>query len=466
LKAAARAAVAAGLTAYILWRSHPREVLAALAAADWRLIAIAVVLVLADRALMAYRWVALLYALRPDSRQQFTAVMRIFFVSTFVGTFLPASVGGDAVRSYQITKLNVSGGDAVASVFMDRMLGVASILIMAVAGLLIVRDLATSRIVDPVEAGEMIGRGDADAVGMTRALITDPDMPRKARGGQTRSIMRCIGCNACIAHYHAGTPIRCAQNPRTGRERTLPPPTPAGQRLRLVVAGAGPAGLAAAAEAAQAGHEVIIFERAAHIGGQVQLASGTPAHREQATALCANYQALLDRGNVELRLGAPADTDAIAAVQPDLVIIATGARPAPPQQELAGVEVLQVWDVLAGARPRGRVLIADWGGDAAALDCAELLAGEGHEVTLAAGSVVPGETLHQYARNQYLARLARAGVRIEHHLGLRARSISVSPGQSQNKPLGERAASSARKSASNVCSRSPNRCGAAKDMDR
>jgi pyruvate/2-oxoglutarate dehydrogenase complex dihydrolipoamide dehydrogenase (E3) component len=64
------------------------------------------------------------------------------------------------------------------------------------------------------------------------------------------------------------------------------------------------------------------------------------------------------------------------------------------------------------------VLIADWGGDAAALDCAELLAGEGYEVTLAAGSVVPGETLHQYARNQYLARLARAKVRIEHHLGL------------------------------------------------
>ncbi len=233
------------------------------------------------------------------------------------------------------------------------------------------------------------------------------------------------GCNACIAHYHAGTPIRCAQNPRTGRERTLPRPTPAAQRRRLLVAGAGPAGLAAAAEAAQAGHEVIIFERAAHIGGQVQLASGTPGHDEQAAALCANYQALLDGDNVELRLGAPADADAIAALQPDLVIIATGARPAPPHQSLADVELLQVWDVLAGARPKERVLIADWGGDAAALDYAELLAGEGYEVTLAAGSVMPGETLHQYARNQYLARLARAKVRIEHHLGLHSASGGV-----------------------------------------
>jgi uncharacterized protein (TIRG00374 family) len=142
-----RLGFAGGLTAYILWKSHPRDVMAAASGAHWGPIALAILLVLVDRTLMAYRWVALLYALRPDSRQQFTAVMRIFFVSTFVGTFLPASVGGDAVRSYQVTKLNVSGGDAVASVFMDRMLGVASILIMAVAGLLIVRDLATSRIV-------------------------------------------------------------------------------------------------------------------------------------------------------------------------------------------------------------------------------------------------------------------------------------------------------------------------------
>jgi 2,4-dienoyl-CoA reductase-like NADH-dependent reductase (Old Yellow Enzyme family)/thioredoxin reductase len=278
--------------------------------------------------------------------------------------------------------------------------------------------IATTRVVDPAEADELIGRGVADAFGMTRALITDPDMPRKVRTGQTRSILRCIGCNACIAHYHAETPIRCAQNPRTGRERTLAPPAPAAQRLRVVVAGAGPAGLAAAADAAQASHEVIIFERAAQIGGQVQLASGTPGHQEQAAALSANYQCLLDRDNVELRLGVAADAEAIAGLRPDLVVIATGARPAPPRQKLAGVQVLQAWDVLAGVRPEGRVLIADWGGDPAGFDCSELLAGEGYEVTLAVGAVMPGETVHQYARNQYLARLARANVRIEHYLGL------------------------------------------------
>ena len=142
MKAAARAAVAAGLTGYILWKSHPREVLAAVAGADWRLIAIAVLLVLVDRALMAYRWIVLLCIVDPAERPPFAEVMRIFFVSTFVGTFLPASIGGDAVRAYSMAQLKVRGSDALASVFMDRMLGVASILVMAAVGLMLARDLA------------------------------------------------------------------------------------------------------------------------------------------------------------------------------------------------------------------------------------------------------------------------------------------------------------------------------------
>ena len=81
--------------------------------------------------------------------------------------------------------------------------------------------------------------------------------------------------------------------------------------------------------------------------------------------------------------------------------------------------------MLAGARPGGRILIADWGGDAAALDCAELLAEEGRDVTLAVGAVTPGETLHQYVRNGYIARLCRLGVRIEHYLGLEAAAAGV-----------------------------------------
>ena len=137
--------VAGGLTAYILWKIHPRAVLAAGTGADWRPIGIAILLVLADRALMAYRWVVLLCTVEPASRPPLADVMRIFFVSTFVGTFLPASVGGDAVRAYSLAKLGVRTEDAVASVFMDRILGVASVVAMAVIGLTVARDIAGNR---------------------------------------------------------------------------------------------------------------------------------------------------------------------------------------------------------------------------------------------------------------------------------------------------------------------------------
>jgi glycosyltransferase 2 family protein len=142
-----RIAVAAGLTGYLLWRSHPGDVLRAVASADPAWILLAVVLVLADRALMAYRWIALLCIVRPGQRPPLGRLFEVFFVSTFVGTFLPASIGGDAVRAYSISRDEVSGADAVASVFMDRMLGVAALLVMGVPGLFFARDLAANRAV-------------------------------------------------------------------------------------------------------------------------------------------------------------------------------------------------------------------------------------------------------------------------------------------------------------------------------
>jgi 2,4-dienoyl-CoA reductase-like NADH-dependent reductase (Old Yellow Enzyme family)/thioredoxin reductase len=284
--------------------------------------------------------------------------------------------------------------------------------------------LATTRIVDPAEADALIASGAADAVGMTRALITDPDLPRKVRAGRAGSVVRCIGCNACIAHYHAETPIRCSMNPRAGRELTFlaagsgdeagrePTPGSRAARRRVVVVGAGPAGLAAAAEAGAASDAVIVLERAAGIGGQARLFGAAPGHEETARMLVANYEVLLDRDNVELRLGTEADPAAIAATAPDLVVLATGARPYTAAPDLGDVPVLGAWEVLAGARPPGRVLVADWGGEPTGLDCAELLAAAGREVTLVTAAPMPGFSVHQYARHQYLARLERAGVRI------------------------------------------------------
>ncbi|HEX5470159.1 MAG TPA: FAD-dependent oxidoreductase [Gaiellaceae bacterium] len=273
--------------------------------------------------------------------------------------------------------------------------------------------LATARIVDPAAAEELIAAGRVDAVGMTRALITDPDLPRKAAAGRVEDVLRCIGCNVCIAHYHAGIPIVCAQNPRTGRERTLPPAERAARKLRIAVVGGGPAGLAAAAEALAAGHDVTLLERERRLGGQIALAGSAPGHAELARSLLRNYEHLL--AGADVRLG----EDAGEAPAADAVVLATGARPYEPSFPLTGVEVLQAWDVLRGSHPHGRrIVVADWGGDAAGLDCAELLDQAGNDVTLTLGSAAFGETLHQYQRNLYAARFYRAGIRIEHHLEL------------------------------------------------
>jgi pyruvate/2-oxoglutarate dehydrogenase complex dihydrolipoamide dehydrogenase (E3) component len=193
----------------------------------------------------------------------------------------------------------------------------------------------------------------------------------------------------------------------------------------VVVVGAGPAGLAAAAEASTAGDEVIVLERTAAIGGQARLFGAAPGHEETARTLVANYEMLLDRDNVELRLGVEGDPATIAALNPDLVVLATGARPYASVPDLGDVPVVSAWGVLAGARPSGRVLVADWGGEPTGLDTAELLAEEGSEVTLVTAAPMPGFSVHQYARHQYLARLERAGVTIASGLEL----DSATPGE-------------------------------------
>lgn len=131
-----RPLVAIVLTGYVLWRANPAAVLRAAANADWRWLVATVALVFLDRALMGYRWITLLCPVESESRPSLGELLHIFFVSTFLGTFLPASVGGDLVRAYSLSRLQVGRGQALASVLMDRMLGVMSIVIVGVAGLL------------------------------------------------------------------------------------------------------------------------------------------------------------------------------------------------------------------------------------------------------------------------------------------------------------------------------------------
>lgn len=137
---AVRLLIAVVLTAWVVWAANPSQVVAHAAAADWRWIAAAVALVFLDRALMAYRWMVLLCALSPGTRPPFAAVLRIFFVSTFVGSFLP-TLAGDIYRAYSLSRLRVDGVEAAASVIMDRALGVLSMVLVAIAALDFAREM-------------------------------------------------------------------------------------------------------------------------------------------------------------------------------------------------------------------------------------------------------------------------------------------------------------------------------------
>lgn len=130
-----RLVVAAGLLAYFLYVSHPAAIWAVLQdARPWPILA-AIALTLFDRSLMAYRWLVLLRPVPPDARPSLGRLMRIFFISTFMGTFLPSSVGGDLVRAYALNRERVPLSIAAASVAMDRALGIVSILLLGAASL-------------------------------------------------------------------------------------------------------------------------------------------------------------------------------------------------------------------------------------------------------------------------------------------------------------------------------------------
>lgn len=137
------------LTGIVLWRVEPSAVLRAGARADLGWIGLAMLLVVADRALMAYRWIVLLCPIDDTQRPPRSSLLRVFFVSTFAGTFLPASVGGDLVRAYSLSRLNVARGPALASVLMDRFVGVVSLVLMSGIGLILAgrSDLFSTRAV-------------------------------------------------------------------------------------------------------------------------------------------------------------------------------------------------------------------------------------------------------------------------------------------------------------------------------
>jgi mycofactocin system FadH/OYE family oxidoreductase 2 len=276
------------------------------------------------------------------------------------------------------------------------------------------------RIVDPAHADQVIADGAIDMVGMTRALIADPDLPNKVREGRGDDVRVCVGANeGCIDRIYQGKPVTCIQNPRAGRELEMGEPERAATPKRVLIVGAGVAGLEAARVAAQRGHRVTLLERDAQVGGQILIASRAPERAELAGIL--RYLARqVEKLTVECRLRVEATADSVLAESPDVVIIATGSHPhVPPLPGLDGKHVVTDRDVLLDRVEVGeRVILVDDVHTQQGLSTAEHLLDRGRKVDVLSRVFYAGQDVGVTSIAPLYTRLFAKGVTFTPHTEL------------------------------------------------
>jgi len=244
--------------------------------------------------------------------------------------------------------------------------------------------IASNRINTAETAEEVLARGDADMVSLARPFLADADFVNKAANGQANLINACIGCNqACLDNIFSGQICSCLVNPLACHETELTIEAASTTR-RIAVIGGGPAGLSYAATAAKRGHDVTLFESAARLGGQFNMARVIPGKSDYEETI-KYYEAQLADLGVTINLGSRATVDQLAEGGFDEVILATGVTPR--QLDLEGIDhpsVLSYIDVLQGGAEVGKS-VAIMGAGGIGFDVAEfLVASEDHEENHAA----------------------------------------------------------------------------------
>lgn len=239
-----------------------------------------------------------------------------------------------------------------------------------------------ARIADVATARHAIAEGKLDMVGMTRPHMADPHIVRKVMAGEEHRIRPCVGATYCLDRIYEGGEALCIHNAATGREATIPHVIARsnGPSRRVVVVGAGPAGLEAARVAAERGHQVTVLEAASQAGGQVRLAAQNP-RRKELIGIVDWRLAELERLGVEIRYDCWAEPDDVTAFAPEVVVIATGGLPQPPPLAEGDDLVTTSWDILSGSvKPGGSILFYDDNGGHQAMSAAEVAATSGASV--------------------------------------------------------------------------------------
>jgi 2,4-dienoyl-CoA reductase-like NADH-dependent reductase (Old Yellow Enzyme family)/thioredoxin reductase len=238
-----------------------------------------------------------------------------------------------------------------------------------------------AKIQDVTTARHAIASGKLDMVGMTRAHMTDPHIVRKIMLGREDTIRPCVGANYCLDRIYQGGEAYCIHNPATGRELTMPHDiAPAAVKRKVVVVGAGPAGLEAARVAAERGHTVVVMEAASKPGGQIRLTALNQRRREMISIIDWRMARCEERG-VQFRFNTLADAQLVQQESPDVVIVATGGLPHTDVLTKGNELVVSSWDIISGdVKPGRNVLLFDDAGDHAALQAAEVIAATGAKV--------------------------------------------------------------------------------------